>query len=53
MRRSSRPVACEACCVVEQASDLQNINLQTLDLVDGVSLSIPAKWLDDLQKVPG
>src|SRR5882672_8599355 len=36
-----------------QASDLQNINLQTLDLVDGVSLSIPEKWLDDLQKVPG
>jgi serine protease AprX len=36
-----------------QASDLQNIDLQTLDLVGGVSLSVPAKWLDDLQKVPG
>jgi serine protease AprX len=36
-----------------QASDLQNINLQTLDLVGGVSMSVPARWLDDLQKVPG
>src|SRR5665213_1390745 len=36
-----------------QASDLQNINLQSLDLIGGVSLSIPARWLDDLRKVPG
>jgi serine protease AprX len=36
-----------------QASDLKNIDLQTLDLIGGVSLSVPAKWLDDLQKVPG
>jgi serine protease AprX len=36
-----------------QASDLQNIDLQSLDLVGGVSLSVPARWLDDLRKVPG
>ena len=36
-----------------EASDLQNINLQNLDLIGGVSLSVPAKWLDELRKVPG
>jgi serine protease AprX len=36
-----------------QTSDLQNISLQDLDLIGGITVSIPARWLDDLTKVPG
>src|SRR3954454_19899374 len=43
----------ELAASTNQASDLQNIDLQSLDLVGGVSLSVPARWLDDLRKVPG
>ena len=36
-----------------QQGDFQGNNEKSLDLVGGVSVSIPAKWLDKLQQVPG
>jgi serine protease AprX len=36
-----------------QAGDFQNSNQRSLDLVGGIAVSVPAKWLDKLQQVPG
>jgi serine protease AprX len=37
----------------KQGSDFQNNNQRSLDLVGGIAVSVPAKWLDKLQQVPG
>jgi serine protease AprX len=36
-----------------QSGDFQGNNQRSLDLVGGVALTLPAKWLDKLQQVPG
>jgi serine protease AprX len=36
-----------------QAGDFQNSNQRSLGLVGGIAASVPAKWLDKLQQVPG
>jgi serine protease AprX len=37
----------------KQGSDFQNTNQRSLNLVGGIAVSVPAKWLDKLQQVPG
>jgi serine protease AprX len=37
----------------KQGSDFTNNNQRSLDLVGGIAVSVPAKWLDKLQQVPG
>jgi serine protease AprX len=36
-----------------RGSDFQNTQQTSLSLVDGVSLSLPARWVEKLQQVPG
>ena len=36
-----------------QDGDFQGNNQKSLDLIGGITLSLPAKWLDKLQQVPG
>jgi serine protease AprX len=36
-----------------EQSDFQGNNQQSLDLIGGIKVSVPAKWLDKLQQVPG
>jgi serine protease AprX len=36
-----------------QTGDFQNSNQRSLGLVGGIAVSVPAKWLDKLQQVPG
>ena len=36
-----------------QSGDFQNSDQKSLNLVGGIAVSVPAKWLDKLQKVPG
>jgi serine protease AprX len=37
----------------KQGSDFTGSNQRSLDLVGGIAVSVPAKWLDKLQQVPG
>jgi serine protease AprX len=37
----------------KQSGDFQNTNQRSLGLVGGIAVSVPAKWLDKLQQVPG
>jgi len=37
----------------KQGSDFTNNNERTLNLVNGIAVSVPAKWLAKLQQVPG
>jgi serine protease AprX len=37
----------------KQSGDFQNTNQRSLDLIGGISASVPAKWLSKLQQVPG
>jgi serine protease AprX len=37
----------------KQSGDFQNTNQRSLGLIGGISASVPAKWLDKLQQVPG
>jgi serine protease AprX len=37
----------------KQGSDFVDNNQRSLDLVGGIAVSVPAKWLDKLQQVPG
>ena len=37
----------------QQSGDFTGNNQRSLDLIGGIAVSVPAKWLDKLQKVPG
>jgi serine protease AprX len=37
----------------KQGSDFEGNKQRSLDLIGGISVSVPAKWLDKLQQVPG
>ena len=37
----------------KQSGDFQNTNQRSLDLIGGIAVTVPAKWLSKLQQVPG